>query len=72
MLALLVVHRLGQLEKKEHGEDRSPVPGSHFYEWDVHNKMATALKMGCLFNSPVIDSYTDALLDVFPQVMFLS
>jgi hypothetical protein len=28
------------------------------------------LKMGCLFNSPVIDSYTDALLDVFPQVMY--
>ncbi len=33
MLALLVEHPTVKI--KEHGEDRSPIPGSYYYEWDV-------------------------------------
>ncbi len=33
MLALLVEHPTVKI--KEHGEDRSPIPGSYYHEWDV-------------------------------------
>ncbi len=33
MQARLVEHMT--VEIKEHGEDRSPIPGSYYYEWDV-------------------------------------